>query len=127
MKKLLIVDDHPNIRRMIRYALRDRFVIEECDTADAAYQLLMKERPAGIVLDVMMPGVMNGFQLCERIKRDSSLADIHVVLVSACGQVADQELGRSLGANAYFVKPFSPLALAHHLIGALLQPSDRSA
>jgi DNA-binding response OmpR family regulator len=127
MKKLLIVDDHPNIRRMIRYALHDRFVVEESDSADTAYQMLMKAPPDGIVLDVMMPGVMNGFQLCERIKRDSSLADIHVVLVSACGQVADQELGRSLGANAYFVKPFSPLALAHHLIGALMQPSDRSA
>ena len=67
----------------------------------------------------MMPGSMNGFQLCERIKRDSALAGIYVVLVTARGQVADQEFGRALGADAYFVKPFSPLALARHLTDAL--------
>jgi DNA-binding response OmpR family regulator len=68
----------------------------------------------------MMPGTINGFQLCERIKRDGTLAGIHVVLVTACGQVTDQELGRALGADAYFIKPFSPMALAQHLRAALL-------
>lgn len=120
MKKLLIVDDQPSIRTMIRLALRGRFTLDEADNADAAYEKILSDRPAGIVLDVMMPGTMNGFQLCERIKRDAALADIHVVLVTACGQVTDQELGRALGADAYFIKPFSPLALAHHLSSALL-------
>ena len=66
-----------------------------------------------------MPGSMNGFQLCERIKKDSGLAKLQVVLVTACGQVEDQELGYALGADAYFVKPFSPMTLARHIHSAL--------
>ncbi len=115
MKKLLIVDDQVNIRRMICLALRDHFSTAEADNADSAYTMILAEPPTGIVLDVMMPGSMNGFQLCQRIKSDPALRAIHVVLITACGQVADQELGRSLGADAYFVKPFSPLALVRHL------------
>ncbi len=127
MKKLLIVDDQPIIRKMICLALRGRFELEEFSDADAAYERILAERPDGIVLDVMMPGTINGFQLCERIKRDAALADIHIVLVTACGQVADQELGRSIGADAYFVKPFSPVALARHLESALLPAASVAA
>ena len=127
MKKILIVDDQPNIRKMIRLALRDKFALEEAGDADAAYEQLMAERPDALVLDVMMPGSMNGFQLCELIKRAPSLASIHVVLVTACGQVLDQELGQELGADAYFVKPFSPLALARHLTNTLLPAASQAA
>ncbi len=122
MKKILIVDDHPVIRKMIHLALRDdRFDLNEATDADAAYQMILKVKPDGMVLDVMMPGVLNGYQLCERIKQTPALASIHVVLVTACGQVADQEFGRALGADAYFVKPFSPVALANHMKNALLK------
>ena len=127
MKKLLVVDDQPVIRKMLCLALRDHFEIEELADADAAYASVMAERPAGIVLDVMMPGSMNGFQLCERIKRDAELSFIHIVLVTACGQVSDQELGRAVGADAYFVKPFSPVALARHLTDALLPAGGPAA
>ena len=113
MKKILIVDDQPNIRKLIHLALRDHFALEEAGDSDAAYDQLMAERPDALVLDVMMPGGMNGFQLCQRIKSDSALAGIHIVLVTACGQVSDQELGQELGADAYFVKPFSPLQVAN--------------
>jgi CheY-like chemotaxis protein len=122
MKKILIVDDHPVIRKMINLALRDdRFELDEANDADAAYQMILKAKPDGMVLDVMMPGVLNGYQLCERIKQTPALSSIHVVLVTACGQVADQEFGRALGADAYFVKPFSPVALATHMKDVLLK------
>lgn len=125
MKKILIVDDQPIIRMMIRMALKNPlFELEEVGDADSAYEMIQKSRPDGIVLDVMMPGTLNGYQLCERIKNDPSLADVHVVLVTACGQVSDQEFGYSLGADAYFVKPFSPLALARHMKQALLGVSS---
>jgi len=126
MKKILIVDDQPHIRKMIRLALRDHFQLEEAENGDSAYEQLMAERPDGLVLDVMMPGSLNGFQLCERIKRDTALAGIHIVLVTACGQVSDQERGQELGTDAYFVKPFSPLALARHLINALLPAASQT-
>ena len=127
MKKILIVDDQPNIRKLIHLALRDHFALEEAGDADSALERLMVARPDGLVLDVTMPGSIDGFQLCERIKRDPRLAEIHIVLVTACGQVSDQELGRALGANAYFIKPFSPLALARHLTTALLPATEDAA
>jgi two-component system phosphate regulon response regulator PhoB len=119
MKRVLIVDDHSTIRKMIRLALSGRFALDEAETADDAYSMMLSERPDCIILDVMMPGAMNGFQLCERIKGERALADMHVVLTTACGQIEDQELGYALGADAYFVKPFSPMALARHLGEAL--------
>jgi DNA-binding response OmpR family regulator len=126
MKRVLIVDDHATIRKMIRLALGGRFALDEAENADDAYSMILADRPDCIVLDVMMPGAMNGFQLCERIKRERALADMHVVLITACGQIEDQELGRSLGADAYFVKPFSPMALARHL-GEALQVGPNGA
>jgi len=127
MKRVLIVDDHPNIRKMIRLALGKDYALDEAGDADQALACIQANVPDGIVLDVMMPGSMNGFQLCERIKKDSGLAKLHVVLVTACGQVEDQELGYALGADAYFVKPFSPLALARHLSSALHSDPDASS
>ncbi len=120
MKKILIVDDQPIIRHMLKFALREKFALEEACDADQAYEMILASPPDAIVLDVMMPGSMDGYQLCERIKRDPALSGIYVVLVTACGQVTDQELGRTLGANAYFIKPFSPLMLEQHLYDALL-------
>ncbi|MFZ4538845.1 response regulator [Propionivibrio sp.] len=123
MKKILIVDDQPSIRTIVRLALRGRFAIEEAGEADTAYEYILANHPDAVVLDVMMPGSMNGYQLCELIKRDAGLADIHVVMMTARGQVKDQEFGHALGADAYFVKPFSPLAMARHLSAALLPDS----
>lgn len=120
MKKILIVDDQSNIRTVMRFALRDEFLIEEAADAVDAMRKIEMEIPDAIVLDVMMPGEINGFQLCERIKKDKRFSAIHVVLVTACGQVEDQELGAALGADAYFIKPFSPLALSRHLSTFLL-------
>jgi len=120
MKKILIVDDQPTVRQIIRLAVRGKFETEEVGDAKTAYELIKVSRPDAIVLDVMMSGDMDGYQLCERIKQDPKLASIYIVLVTACGQVEDQEKGMALGANAYFVKPFSPLELSRHLVAALL-------
>lgn len=128
MKKVLIVDDQPNIRWIIRVALRDYFALEEAGSADAACACIDNGRPDAIVLDVMMPGSMNGFQLCERLKSDPDFSDIYIVLYTACGMVADQERARiAVGADALFLKPFSPSALAQHLIKALLPGMEESA
>lgn len=121
MKKILIVDDQSIIREMVHLALRDGFELEMASNADEAYEKILAAPPDAIVLDVMMPGSMDGYQLCERIKKDPELAGILVVLVTACGQVTDQELGRTLGADAYFVKPFSPLLLERYMKDKLLE------
>lgn len=122
MKRILIVDDQSVIRWMIRLALRDHFAIDEADSAQSAWAKIKKQRPDGIVLDVLMPGSMDGFQFCERLKRDPELESINVVLVTACGEDSDHERGRAAGASGYFVKPISPIALANHFLASL--PDD---
>ncbi len=119
MKRILIVDDQSVIRWMIRLALREHFTIDEADSAQSAWARIKRHRPDGIVLDVLMPGSMDGFQFCERIKRDPELASIDVVLVTACGEDSDQDRGRAVGASGYFIKPLSPIALAKHFQASL--------
>jgi CheY-like chemotaxis protein len=64
-----------------------------------------------MLLDVMMPGEMDGLQVCQAIKSDVSLKSIKVVLLTARGQARDREAGQTAGADEYLVKPFSPLQL----------------
>lgn len=123
MKTLLIVDDQPAIRKMLRIALEGHFTIEEAETADAAWEHIRIAPPAGVVLDVLMPGEINGIQLCKRIKSDATLQDIHVVLMTASGQVVP-ELARSFNADGFLPKPFSPFTLLRHLSSALLRQPD---
>jgi CheY-like chemotaxis protein len=125
-KTLLVVDDQADIRKLIRLALGRRFKVIEAKTADEAYSLIQAERPDFVLLDVMMPGEMDGFDLCARIKRDSELASTHVIMMTALAQIADQEKGQSVGANAYFTKPFSPSALSRYLEQASTPTLERS-
>ena len=76
MKKILIVDDQPDVRLMIRLALRDRFDLEEAGNAQAAYELVLAQPPDGIVLDVMLPGTMNGMDLCKKIRSNPKILHI---------------------------------------------------
>jgi CheY-like chemotaxis protein len=70
MKRILIVDDQSTIRWMIRLALREHFAVDEADNPQAAWGMIKKRRPDGIVLDVLMPGGTDGFQFCKRLKSD---------------------------------------------------------
>lgn len=119
MKKILIVDDQDVIRKMMRLALSGRYELYEAADSAAAWDVLQKVHPDAVILDIMMPGGVDGYQLCEKIRQDDGLQKIYVVMVTARGQAADRDKGLAAGANAYFVKPFSPLSLAYHLDAAL--------
>ena len=112
MKKILIVEDQPDIRKLIRMTLEfEDYEIHEA--ADGAFGLRMASAvgPDLMLLDVMMPGELDGLQVCQRIKSDPRLAHIKVVLLTARGQARDREAGQQSGADDYLVKPFSPLQL----------------
>lgn len=119
MKKILVIDDQPNIRMMMRFALSEHFEVIEAQNADDALKYIHADSPDAILLDVMLPGTMNGFELCELVKNDVDHSFIPVILITACSYVEDQELGMSLGADAYFVKPFSPIHLRQYLLETL--------
>lgn len=124
MKKILIVDDQDTIRKMLRLTLTGRYELFEAADASEAWDTMRRVRPDAIILDIMMPGEMDGFQLCEKMRADRDLRTIHVVMITARGQDSDRQKGLDVGADAYFIKPFSPLELAHYLDKAL-QESTR--
>jgi CheY-like chemotaxis protein len=111
MKKILIVDDNVDVRRLIRIALGQTFNIFEAEDGPSGLQKVRDLHPDLVVLDIMMPGKMDGLQVLDIIRADPDLQSIRVVLVTAKGQVSDAEVGIQRGADAYFVKPFSPLQL----------------
>lgn len=112
MKSVLIVEDHADIRRLIRMTLEfEECTIHEAEDADAGLTKVCAERPDVVFLDVMMPGERNGLDLCRAIKADPTLGDVKVVILSARGTSADREAGMCAGADAYLVKPFSPMEL----------------
>ena len=111
MYKILIVDDQADIRRMMNIALGEDFDLLEAEDGLTALEMVRQHKPDVVLLDVMMPGDLDGLQVLEEIRNDPQLKHTRVILVSAKGQVSDCELGMQTGANAYFVKPFSPLQL----------------
>ncbi len=107
MKKILIVDDEPNIIMSLEYTFRkNNFEVFIARDGKEALEILETEIPNLIVLDIMMPNV-DGYATIEFIKKDARLADCKIIFLSAKNKESDIEKGMSLGANAYMTKPFS--------------------
>jgi len=107
-KKVLIVDDDPNLIKALGFVLRKEGY--EFDTAADGEEALAKVRevePGVILLDIMMPQ-KSGYDVCAEVKSTPDLKDISVVILSAKSQEADRERGIAAGADEYITKPFSP-------------------
>ncbi|MDX9995124.1 MAG: response regulator [Rhodocyclaceae bacterium] len=109
MNKILLVDDHADIRRLIRMTLGKNYEVHEADNGLTGLEMARTLRPDVVVLDVMMPGGVSGLEVLDTIKGDPQLIQTRVIMVTARGQMLDYEDGMGRGADAYFVKPFSPL------------------
>lgn len=110
-KKILIVDDEAHIRMLIEQTLED---LEDegvefftADNGETALQLIQSEKPNLVFLDVMMPK-MNGMDVCSEVKKDVSLKDVFIILLTAKGQDFDRQKGQEVGADLYMTKPFDP-------------------
>lgn len=115
MKKILIVDDQAEIRRLLFVTLGQEYEIIEAADGLSALESVQRHRPDAVMLDVMMPGEMDGLQVLDAIKSDPLLKDTLVAMVTARGQAADYRAGQDHGADAYFIKPFSPLLVVNWL------------
>jgi len=121
MKKILIVEDQEEIRELIRVTLEfDDYEIDEAPNGDEGLSKAASVKPDLVLLDVMMPGGLNGLQVCQRIKGDPALKRTKVILLTARGQEADKQAGLKAGADEYLVKPFSPMELMK-VIGKVLR------
>jgi two-component system phosphate regulon response regulator PhoB len=120
MRSILIIEDQADIRRLIRWTLEDGdYDIHEASHGNLGWTLAKTVRPDLVLLDVMMPGDIDGLQLCRMIKSDPELKHAVVVLLTARGQVSDREAGKSAGADIYLVKPFKP-QLLEEIVSRLL-------
>jgi DNA-binding response OmpR family regulator len=110
-KKILIADDNENIRDALTYLLEDEGyeLLLAKDGADTLRQV-RERKPDILFLDIMMPEI-NGYDVCRTIKSDPDLKSIYVIMLTAKGQVAEQERGKDVGADEYIVKPFSPMEI----------------
>lgn len=116
MKRILIVEDQADIRKLIRMTLEfEDYQLHEASDGASGLGAAQAIQPDLVLLDVMMPGELGGLQVCRRIKGDSALAATKVVLLTARGQQKDREAGAQAGADDYLVKPFSPLQLIETL------------
>lgn len=107
MKKILIVDDEPNIVMALDYAFqKNDFQVFIARDGQEALDLLQNETPDAIILDIMMPKV-DGYETLRQVKQNKKLANTKVVMLSAKNKESDIEKGLSLGADAYVTKPFS--------------------
>lgn len=112
--KILIVDDEMYLRRLIQQTLEELedegVTLLAAEDGEAALNLIRAEQPALVFLDVMLPR-RSGFEVCETVKQQWGLRDIHIVLLTAKGQEFDKQRGLEAGADVYLTKPFDPDAL----------------
>ena len=107
MRKILIVDDEPNIVMSLEYTFKkNNFEVFIARDGQEALDILQNQLPDVIILDVMMP-LVDGFETLEQIKKNEKLQHCKVMFLSAKNKESDIEKGMSLGADAYLTKPFS--------------------
>lgn len=110
-KKILVVDDEPNVIRTLMFVLKkEGYDVFSAEDGEEAISMVRESKPDLMFLDVMMPK-KNGYEVCQELKGDSGLNDIHIVILSAKGQEADKEKALTLGADEFMTKPFSPVGV----------------
>src|SRR4051812_20842080 len=106
--RVLVVDDEADIVALGVYHLaKARYRVSSASSGADALAQMRKERPALVVLDLMLPDI-SGFDVLERIRADKSLAEVAVLMLTARGDEPDRLRGLSLGSDDYLTKPFSP-------------------
>lgn len=112
MSKILIADDEPSLRLLVKATLNANksFELIEASDGNEALTKAKEQLPDILLLDVMMPH-LSGFEVCERLKNDSKTKNIIIIMLTAKGQQADRDWAISVGTDYFLTKPFSPIEL----------------
>lgn len=128
MPRVLVVDDEPHIVRLIQVNLqRQGYEVETANNGAQALAQIKESRPDLLVSDVMMPE-MDGFELLANIRRDTSLMDLPVIMLTAKAQDKDVMTGYQTGADMYLTKPFNPaelIAFAKRILSSHNDPGEK--
>ena len=115
-KKVLIVDDEPNVRRLLHTILGKTFDVLEAEDGRQAIEITNSQKPDVVLMDMMMPK-MDGLTACHMIKNDPATKSIPVIMVTAIGFELNVKLSQQMGASGYVTKPFS----SEDLLGKITQ------
>lgn len=111
VQKILIVDDEPHIRLLLRQTLEELedegVELITAENGEIALEKIQSEQPNLVFLDVMMPK-MSGFDVCHRVKNVLELKDVYIIMLTAKGQELDKQKAQEMGADLYLTKPFDP-------------------
>lgn len=107
---ILVVDDTPDNLALASVLLKDKYTVKVANSGARALSIIADSPPELILLDIMMPG-MDGYEVCRRIKAQPERADIPLLFLTAKSEVDAEELGFSLGAVDYIIKPLNPSIL----------------
>lgn len=106
MRKMLIADDDPNLLVSLEYLMkREGYEVHIAHDGQDALDVLRRERPELLLLDISMPR-KSGYEVCHELRQDDALKDTRVLMLSARSEDVDVSKGMGLGANAYLTKPF---------------------
>ena len=112
MKSILTIEDHADIRKLIRMTLEfESWQVHEAVDGPSGVLLAQQLRPDVVLMDLMMPGEYDGIEACRRIRADASLVATSIIVISARGLAVDRQAALEAGADQYLFKPFSPLDL----------------
>ncbi len=113
--KVLVADDEPNILVSLEFLIkREGHQVLVARDGPTALALIRSERPALVLLDVMMPG-KSGYEVCQAVRADESLNGVKILMLIAKGRDTDRAQGLGLGADGYITKPFSRQELAERV------------
>lgn len=118
-KKILIVDDEPNIVLSLDYLVRKKgYTPFIARNGSEALSIAHAEIPDLILLDIMMPDI-DGYEVCQTLKSDERFATTKIIFLSAKSKKEDIEKGLQMGADKYFTKPFSTKQLLQEMVDLL--------
>jgi two-component system phosphate regulon response regulator PhoB len=128
-ERILLIEDEPDIAEVLQYNLeKEGFQVDLARRGDTGLEMVRKEHPDLILLDLMLPGV-DGLEVTRLLKRDPATAHLPIVMLTARGEEVDRIVGLELGADDYISKPFSPRELVLRIKAVLrrLQHEETAA
>jgi len=107
-EKILVVEDEPDISKLVSYNLaQERFKVLTAEDGEQALQIIQREKPNLVVLDLMLPG-LSGMEICKIVRNRPETAKLPILMLTAKAGEADRIVGLEMGADDYLAKPFSP-------------------
>lgn len=125
-KKILVVEDEPDIRKLVSYNLaQERFTVLEAEDGERALTIIERKKPHLVVLDLLLPG-LSGLELCRNLRARRETARIPILMLTARAGETDRVVGLEMGADDYLTKPFSPRELVAR-VKAILRRTEMTA